>query len=413
VNKPDKHRRRRSAPIWTTTAGLLGLAVLAATAACSESSGVDTEATADATGGEVDAAAQLIEMLNESSRLASELDEAESRIIAECLEAQGFTVHDQRELGQNEPYEVESLVDYYPTDEFLPEVDIATEYGFGWWAQTDEMFDSQETQDYYEATWAAEFADEPGFDNSAFESLPDDERRAWNVAYQGEEATAALEGTGEPNGDGAGTTEDGSLEFGDGETPSAPKPGGCQLEMITVLYGEPQQVEIDLDGGYLFWEWRPQPPEVNFDAIDAEYADRMVDAQGGFLSCVAGRGYPGWEFNDSGSLSMIDYSSLLYTGEVYDESWVPDEAAVEEDTSPPVPDLPEDAPDDFEGRRAYEVEMAVAFAECGDESGYRATATATYDAVMAEQYAAIETETYAWQDQIRERTVKAQELIAA
>jgi hypothetical protein len=110
---------------------------------------------------------------------------------------------------------------------------------------------------------------------------------------------------------------------------------------------------------------------------------------------------------------MIDYSSLLYTGEVYDESWVPDEAAVEEDTSPPVPDLPEDAPDDFEGRRAYEVEMAVAFAECGDESGYRATATATYDAVMAEQYAAIETETYAWQDQIRERTVKAQELIAA
>lgn len=409
MNEPDKHRRSRTTPFWNGTAGLLGLAVLAATAACTEPGGTDAEATADTTGGDVDAA-QLIEMLNESSRLASELDEAESRIIAECLEAQGFTVHDQRELGQNEPREVASLVDYYPTDTFLPEVDIAAEYGFGWWAQTAEMFDSQETQDYYEATWAAEFADDPVFDNSAFESLPDDERRAWSVAYQGEEATAALEYTGEPT-DGGASSEDGALEFGDGETPSSPKPGGCQLAMITAIYGEPQQVELDFDDGYRIWQWRPDPPAVDLDAVDTEYAGRMADAQDGFLDCVAERGHPGWEFAESGALAMHDYSSLLYTGETYAEG-TPDEPVME-DTSPPVPDLPEDLPDDFEGKRAYEVAMAVAFAECGDESGYRAAAVGTYDAVIAEQFAAIEVATYAWQDQVREWTVKAQELIAA
>jgi hypothetical protein len=410
VNKPDKHRRSSPTPIWTTTAGLLGLAALAATAACTATGGDATEEGADAAEVEIDAA-QLVEMLNESVRLEKELSAAEGRIIAECLEAQGFQVHDQRELGQNEPYEVDSLVDYYPAESFLPEVDIAAEYGFGWWAETAEMFDSQETQDYYEATWAAEFADDPVFDNSAFESLPDDERRAWSVAYRGEEATAALEGTGEPTGD-DGSSEDGSLDFGDGDMQyGEPEPAGCQREMIDALHGEPQQVEVE--EGFLSWRWRPEAPVVDYEAISAEYSSRMVDAQGGFLGCVADRGYPGWEFDDSGALAMIDYSSLLYTGEVYDPGWLPDDVVVEEDTSPPVPDLPEDVPDDFEGKRAYEVEMAVAFAECGDESGYRETATATYDAVMAEQYAAIETETYAWQDEIRELTTKAQELIAA
>ena len=57
--------------------------------------------------------------------------------------------------------------------------------------------------------------------------------------------------------------------------------------------------------------------------------------------------------------------------------------------------------------------MAVAFAACGDDTGYREAATSAYDAVVAEQYAAIEVETYAWQDQIRDYTAKAQELIAA
>ncbi|GAA2170335.1 MULTISPECIES: hypothetical protein [Glycomyces] len=396
-----------AAPPWRLAAGLIGAAALAATAACTESGGDASEATADP---EVVDAAGLLEMANESVRLSKELDAAESRVIAECLEAQGFDVHDQRELGQNEPYEVASLVDAYPTAEFLPEADIAAEWGFGWWAQTAEMFDSEETQDYYAEAYPDPFADQPVFDNSEFESLPDDERRAWSVAYQGEEATAALEYTGEPSEEEA-SSEDGSLDFGDGETPSAPKPGGCQLEMITAIYGEPKQVEIDLDGGYLVWEWRPEQPEIEYESIEAEFAGRMADAEAGFLSCIDEAGYPGWEFDEGGRLAMNDYSAMLYTGEPFDPGAPPGEEPPV-DTSPPAPDLPDDVPDDFEGKRAYEVDMAVAFAACGDDTGYREAATSAYDAVVAEQYAAIEVETYAWQDQIRDYTVKAQELIA-
>jgi hypothetical protein len=411
VSKPHEYRRSRSTPIWKTTAGLLGIAALAATAACSDDSSGDSDADASSDGEVVDATA-LLEMVNESIRLEKELDAAEDRVIAECLEAQGFTVHDQRELGQNEPYVLDTLIDFYPTDSFLPEADVAAEYGFGWWAETAEMFDSQETQDYYEATWDTPFDDEEVFDNSEFESLPDDERRAWSVAYWGEEATAALEDPGEAPDGGAESSANGELEFGDGETPSSPKPGGCQLEMIEALYGEPRQVAIDEESDYLVWEWRPKAPEIDLDAIESEYAAGMADAHGGFLTCIGDAGYPGWEFNDTGRLAMGDYSSLLYTGEIYEEEPIPGEEPPPADTNPPVPDLPEDVPDDFDGKRAFEVEMAVAFAACGDETGYRETATANYDTVMGEHYAAIEVDTYAWQDEIRNLTAEAQELIA-
>jgi hypothetical protein len=410
VSRTDKDRRGRSASGWKYTAGLIGVAALAASAACTDSGGEASDAGESPAEEAVDAAG-LIEMVNESFRLDKELAAAEDRVIAECLAAQGFTVNDLRYMGQYEPVEVEALTDFYPADSFLPEVDIAAEYGFGWWAETAEMFDSQETQDYYAATWGAEMEDEEEFDNSAFESLPDDERRAWSVAYQGEEATAALEYGGEAPEEEA-SAEDGSLEFGDGEVESTPKPGGCQLEMITALYGEPRQVEVDDAGDLLQWVWRPEMPFVDAEAIGTEYADRMVDAQPGFLTCVADRGYPGWEFADDGTLAMFDYSSLLYTGEVYEEEPIPGEEPPPADTSPPVPDLPEDVPDDFDGKRDFEVAMAVAFAECGDETGYRESATATYDAVNAEQYAAIEVDMYAWQDEIRDATARAQELIA-
>lgn len=396
-------------PRWRHAAALIG--ILAAAAACTDAGGGSDAATDSAEGGAVDAAG-LLEMVNENVRLSKELDAAEDRVIADCLEEQGFTVHDQRELGQHEPFEFNSLVDFYPTQDFLPEADIAAEWGFGWWAQTEEMFDSEETQEYYRATFPDSISDDaPEFDNSAFESLPDDERRAWRVAYQGEEATAALEGTGAPE-ESSGSSEDGSLEFGDGGTPSGPKPGGCQLEMIEALYGEPKQVELDFDGGYLDWQWRPAEPVVDLDAIEAEYAERIADANGGFLDCIGEAGHPGWEFNDSGRLAMQDYAAMLYTGEPFDPGYLPGED-VPVDTNPPVPDLPQDVPADFEGKRAFEVDMAVAFAACGDETGYREAATSRYDEVVAEHYAAIETDTYAWQEQIRDYTAKAQELIAS
>jgi hypothetical protein len=396
--------------IRTGAAGLAGLAVLVAAGACS-GPGADPEANETVAGAEAADAATLLEMVNEGYRLDKELSAAEDRIIAECLEAQGFTVHDKRYMGQYEPVESDSLAEFYPAGEFLPEADVAAKWGFGWWAQTAEMFESEETQLYYEELWGFEDDDEPVFDNAEFESLSDDDRRAWSVAYQGEEATAALEYDGGAPEDDT-STGDGSLEFGDSGVQAGPEPGGCQAEMITALYGEAELVPIDGDAEFMDWRWRPEMPVIDLDAVEAEYAVRMADAEGAFLSCLADGGFPGWEFDERGVLAMLDYSSLLYTGEVASDEDLAADMGVEPDPAPPVPDLPEDVPDDFEGKRAFEIQMAQVFAACGDDSGYRAAATSTYDTVLVERYTAIETDTYAWQDEMRAAITAAQDLIA-
>ncbi|MEU6859262.1 hypothetical protein AB0B28_10385 [Glycomyces sp. NPDC046736] len=397
MHQPHRHRRPRAAALSLIAAAAL------ATTACTESSDPNTQTAAE--GGTVDPS-QLVEMVNEGLRLEQELTAAEYRIITECLEAQGFTIHDQRYVGQNNLYEVESLVDHYPTSEFLPEADAAAEWGFGWWAEQDS--ESDEAQAYYEEAFDFPWDDEPVFDNDAFESQPDADRRAWAVAYHGEEMVADLEGTGEASG---GSAEDGELEF-EGGTQTGPKPGGCLLEMIESLYGDLRQVEIDPESGSMTWQWELTAPSIDLDAVTERYAADTAEAQEPFLSCLAEGGHPGWVFGEDGRLAMSDYSSLLYTGEIYEEEWLGD-GPRPADTTPPVPDLPGDAPTDYEGQRAYEIDMAVAFAACADDTGYRETADTAYETILADQYAAIETETYAWQEEMRQLITKAQEIIGA
>ncbi len=55
--------------------------------------------------------------------------------------------------------------------------------------------------------------------------------------------------------------------------------------------------------------------------------------------------------------------------------------------------------------------MALDFIECGEELDYAATSADAYEEAHVDAYAAIEEDTYAWQEEMREAISRAQDLI--
>jgi hypothetical protein len=84
---------------------------------------------------------------------------------------------------------------------------------------------------------------------------------------------------------------------------------------------------------------------------------------------------------------------------------------MEGETVPGMPEHPEDMPEDYEGQREYEIEMAVDFAECGDETGFREAAATAWEELLAERYQALEQDLYAWQDEMRTALDRAQDVL--
>jgi hypothetical protein len=378
---------------------VLGGAVLLAAAGC-------TAATGDGTAAQEETLdVSLAELVNESARIESELDAAENRIIRACLEAQGFTAHDEEELHTPEPLELESLSgDYYPHEASFPDPDAAAEVGFGQWAQSEEALESGEAAEYEEDH--GEWVEDPDpVDNTAFAALPEDERRAWYVAYVGEEKAPGYEWKFTSDGE---MMEDPGPVTVDDEDMDAQfaKPGGCELEMIESLYGEPVLVESERDEeGFDRWVYRPANPVHDSGAwtgIETAYAEAVTDAQTAFTDCLAERGHPGWEFTESGGLPVWEYFAPLYLDEDLLEG---------SDTGVEAPPLPAGLPDDYEGRRAYEITVAVDFTECDAETGYTAASVAAYDQAHIDAYTEIEDDLYAWQTEMNDALVRAQEVI--
>ncbi|HEU5128033.1 MAG TPA: hypothetical protein VFU12_08590 [Glycomyces sp.] len=401
--------------------GTLGLAAaLATTAGCGVFGGDEEPASAES---------RLVEMINESARLENELTSAENRIVRGCLEAQGHTVHDEYELGDWGAAEAADITwGYSPHTGFLLDRDEAAEYGFGMWAESPEAVESGDADEYWaaqEEQWEeGDWGEEP--DNSAFEALEPEAQYDWYVAYYGQEYADeyygwALDPEGAssfPGGDGTDeeteSSGEGELEIG-GDAYTEPKPGGCKLEMIEGLYGGVEAVEHDeeFDGGTETWtEWvyRPQSPESAsghmWEDIELAYTDSMIDLQYEFTDCLAGAGHEGWEFDEYGSLPVWDYFAPLY--------WEDGDAGPRGfamGTEAEAPELPADVPADYEGRKAYEIQVALDFIECGEELDYAATSADAYEEAHVDAYAAIEEDTYAWQEEMREAISRAQDLI--
>lgn len=391
----------------TRVAGAIAAALaLTAAAACTD----------DATGGdgtpegagETFEAPRLIDMVNESHRLLYELESAEHRIVQACLERNGFTVHDQNAFWLHEPEEQEELVRAGDWGNWLPPVEEAARYGLGIW-RFDPEADPDEVEAYaeykgYELDDVAlggggEGADLP--DNSAFEALEPQEQFDWYTAYHGE--AAALDEQGYLIGEESAQPEasEGEVFTGDEFSYLQPEPGGCKREMIDALYEDLRLVE-DPEGGQIrgaYWYYRPDNPMDDTEALEASQAmfhEGIAGVQTELVDCLAGRDRHGWEFGEESSLPITDYLFELYEGG--------------SDTND-HPDLPADAPGDFEGKRAFETAFAVDLAECGDETGYRETAEQSWIESQESFYVSIETDAYAWQEEAREILTKAQEVL--
>jgi hypothetical protein len=342
---------------------------------------------------------RLTEMYNETIRLHAELDDAERRIAFGCMEAQGFTVHDEHALNTWPRPEREVFLDEYPFESFLPTVAEAAERGFWHWLNARDLPDDEDRQalrDRQEAEMREQFGGHFLDDDQEipeFHLLEPEAQYGWYAAYFGEEK--AREREGYLVGIERDVDEDGQ------EIYRNPKPGGCELEMLAALYGDPQAVE-NAEEDFDDWSGRPQEPHGDWQEMNKDYRSRIGSSDNDFLDCLADRGRGEWEFIHSG-LAVGDF--LENAGWVSRHSY---EGA--EGTYPPPP---EDAPDNAEDWFAYEVAMAVDFAECGDESGYREDAAEAWHQAQTAYYLDIEAETYAWQDEMRDFLERAQEHLAS
>lgn len=83
-------------------------------------------------------------MRNENLRLNTEMDEAETRILRDCMEAQGFTEHDTDEFPHTYASEWVTLIGDPFYEQFLPTVEEAERRGFWIWADLPDAEDIEE-----------------------------------------------------------------------------------------------------------------------------------------------------------------------------------------------------------------------------------------------------------------------------
>lgn len=426
-----------SARRWA--AGFGGATVLALTAGCGML-GIG--------GGEDDQSDEerLLSMVNEGNRIEAELVTAEHRIVQSCLETAGFTVHEPYAFEAWEPYEQEELSEGSPHSEFIVDPEEAQQFGFGVWADSTEAQEDGSAEEYWaaqEEKWAEEEGGEEEYvepDTTEWDALEPGDQYDWYVAYQGAEYTESQNGTREEfiawNSEEEMTEEEAvALEEGmaeeevvedDGEISVEeedyvePKPGGCQLEMIEALYGEPTLVEENYEeeegdsGSYSYWTYRPENPtygtgegESMYDDINAEYAAAMGDAQTEYLDCITERGYADFAFDEWGSLSVWPWLNEIYYEGVPEE----ERSISYGDPDMELPPLPEDLPDDYEGKKAFEIQMAIDFGECGEQTGFAAASEEAYNEANVNAYSAVEEDFYGWQQEMQDALTKAQEMI--
>lgn len=388
-------------------------AALALTAACTDDPGSGSGSEDPAVGEDFDED-RLVTMVNEGNRLLSELESAEQRIILGCLEREGFTVHDQFWFEPVAPAEeVKALYDEGDWGTGFPSAEEAAMYGLGSWAWSTEGASDPDLQAYYDYAGLALGDDADDLesdvdlpDNSAFEALAPEDQYAWAVAYFGEAAAIDEYGylLGEDAPEPPDATGDEEIDLGGDFDYVAPEPGGCQREMIDALYDGLELVEDpDEDQEYRSanWSWRPANPiddAAVTEAADLAYQQALAPVNDELVTCLEGKGRTGWEFGEDGYLPLSDYFTELYEGEA---------------DAHDHPDLPADAPADYEGKKAFEIAFAVDLAACDDETGYGEAEAEEWAASRNDMYLSIEVATYAWQDEIRASLVKAQEVLEA
>lgn len=331
--------------------------------------------------------ARLIAAMEEADDVAGELEAVVKRLLRECMEDKGFTVHDEAELfiwptPAEQTLEFEAPVDHIPTAE------EAAENGFMAWAVTyegSEHAPEEEVPDYmddYHATMDMPFYD-----------LPGEERDAWDRAYRGVEVE--------------------QWRDGDADEMRRPEPGGCDGSVHRSIYGDPARV-ADPDAESVYWQWGPtHPMYVDWDHYDdlREWRELTATEEIAFLTCLDEGGNPGWELNDDGYVDTYWWLKELYQPD-------PANAGIEFDPLPEhlvnaMPEIPADVPYDYDKAFGIEIALAEDFAACADETGYREAGETRWRAMHIGRMLDHESEVLAWQDETKGYLEKAQDLLAA
>lgn len=344
-----------------------------------------TEPSAEA----VAEAERLYQIVNENRIIDKELEELEQRVVKRCLEDEGLTVHYPAVFPPPSTY-------LYGASGYLsaapiggvPTPEAAEQWGFGLWV--DYVYDTDEGDLSGEllTTEARTAFDLPQeetapADSSEWDAQSDEYRSAWIEAYSG---APAIEGSLK------------GPQF-DSEAPL----GGCRLEMIETMYGEPY-VEED-EEGTVEYDHEPSPVSSieNSEGSGGLY-EQLEDERVEFESCLIDNGYEGWELSDELYPPVWQYFGQMYAPERFEGGT--DEGA-------PVPDLPEEAPSGFRAVMDHEREVASDFAACGVESGLRTAIEEAWAALLVDAYLPIETELVAWQTKMQGHLDDAQDYLQA
>ncbi|WP_035697430.1 hypothetical protein, partial [Glycomyces tenuis] len=289
----------------------------------------------------------------------------EAELIIDCLEGQGFEVHNTEDLTQGwghssmAPSATLEAVD----DPFgLPTAAEAETRALGFWLDYADTYDDQEGIELHEAEMEAESdpveeVTELG-DTSELErlgegwnQLPPVDQMRWEIAYRGFDwattsKTASIlsdddwEAIGHPGGE---WTPVSSMTSG---------PQGCQAEVLNGLYGEPRQVENGFTDPQ--WVWGPvlDAQSEAFEPIDLS-GEPEADL---LLECLAEAGYGDWAFSGSG----LDF------GDHWRERYLPEAAVEREDGSIEYShsDVTDADRERYATVKAEEFEAAAAVAEC-------------------------------------------------
>lgn len=365
------------------------LAASLALTACSEE---QTEVTDE----DVDRIEQSI--IN-ASALSWELVQAESRVASMCMQDEGFTVHDPVALyGNGMPGRFEGFASPYSR---IPNVEQAQKFGFGEWVRyggddgevaamrDDPDFEAFNAED--EGWW------DPAWDTAReeFDAMGEAYEAEWRKAFEGVERYEYDQAF--------------QQAMDEGEDPmdvdiEQPPFGGCELETIEIVYGEPEKTESE-DGDYWTKPGGGESPltSVGDGTIYNEMSAEYIDKEQAFLDCVEARGFEGWAFDET--TGWLPTGDFLGTGVYGDTTQTFDDGELVE-----YPELPDGA-EDLEPKE-FEFAMALDFAECAEEAGLRGDTEDTFARLYVEKIIDREAEIFAYEKNIEKYLANAQDYLA-
>ncbi|WP_030159463.1 hypothetical protein [Glycomyces sp. NRRL B-16210] len=331
-------------------------------------------------------AERLYQIVNDSRAVTDELSQIENRVAKRCMEDEGFQVHDPAVFATTRfaAYGAAGYLTDAPV-RAVPTRAAAEQWGFGVWIEFVRAPGNEDLAEQLltpEARTAFNLPQEDYAqpDTGEWEAQGEAYRAAWIEAYTG---SPAVEDSGKgPQGDGEAL-------------------GGCRLEMIETIYGEPYTVE-DEEGDYTL----THPPSPAFELEEFEgtagIAEHLDGRDVDFESCLIDKGYAGWELGDELYPPLWEYFGQMYAPGYFQEFGTGEDG---------VPEPPSEIPSDFLGVLELERAVAVDFAECGGESGLRTVIEQAWAAMLVDAYLPIETEMVAWQEQMQGHLDQAQDYL--